>query len=202
MQTRRSNADRRQETRGSLLTAARILFLENGYAATATPELVERAGVTRGALYHHFKDKLAAFQGVVEQEAADVAAEIARGSADAKSSLDALLKGAHAYFMAMRVPWTAAPMPAGSANAPSPPPGSWPSASSPGCAASWTRAGSIPPPISVIWSERWPISWAEWLLRRGAGRARRHARRDPAAPAGAGRIRSSGRHGEWYGDAA
>ena len=104
MQTRRSNADRRQETRGSLLTAARILFLENGYAATATPELGERAGVTRGALYHHFKDKLAVFQGVVEQEAADVAAEIARGSADAKSSLDALLKGAHAYFMAMRVP--------------------------------------------------------------------------------------------------
>lgn len=104
MQIRRSNADRRQETRGSLLTAARVLFLENGYAATATPELVERAGVTRGALYHHFKDKLAVFQGVVEQEAADVAAEIARGSVNAKSPLDALLKGAHAYFMAMRVP--------------------------------------------------------------------------------------------------
>ncbi len=104
MQTRRSNADRRQETRASLLAAARALFLEKGYAATATPELVERAGVTRGALYHHFKDKLAVFQGVVEQEAADVAAEIERGSAEAKSPLDALLEGAHAYFTAMRVP--------------------------------------------------------------------------------------------------
>ena len=104
MQIRRSNAERRQETRGSLLAAARVLFLEKGYTATATPELVERAGVTRGALYHHFKDKLAVFQGVVEQEAADVAAEIARGTADAKSPLAALLQGAHAYFVAMRVP--------------------------------------------------------------------------------------------------
>ncbi|MNM28395.1 Transposon Tn10 TetC protein [compost metagenome] len=104
MQTRRTNADRRQETRCTLLTAARALFLEKGYAAAATPELVERAGVTRGALYHHFKDKLAVFQGVVEQEAADVAAEIESGSADAQSPLDALLKGGHAYFAAMRIP--------------------------------------------------------------------------------------------------
>ncbi|MDD7970823.1 TetR/AcrR family transcriptional regulator [Roseinatronobacter alkalisoli] len=104
MQERRSNQDRRQETRRALISAARALFLEKGYAATGTPEVVARAGLTRGALYHHFKDKQALFLAVVEAEAAQIAAGIAAGSADAQTPLAALNAGAQAYFAAMRVP--------------------------------------------------------------------------------------------------
>ena len=104
MQARRSNQDRRQETRSALIRAARALFLDKGYAATGTPEVVERAGLTRGALYHHFKDKQALFLAVVEAEAAQIAAEIEAGSAGAQTPLAALNDGAQAFFAAMREP--------------------------------------------------------------------------------------------------
>ena len=102
MQERKSNIDRSQETRGALLDAARALFFEKGYAATGTPEVVERAGVTRGALYHHFKDKQALFQAVVESEASEVAKEIEAKSFNAEMPMEALLHGAKACFQAMR----------------------------------------------------------------------------------------------------
>lgn len=104
MQERRSNADRRQETRAALLAAGRALFLDNGYAETGTPDIVRQAGVTRGALYHHFSDKQALFQAVVEAEAAQIAAEINAGSSAATTPLDALLDGARSYFRAMQRP--------------------------------------------------------------------------------------------------
>ncbi|WFE77042.1 TetR/AcrR family transcriptional regulator [Roseinatronobacter sp. S2] len=104
MQERRSNSDRRAETRRALIRSARALFLEKGFAATGTPEIVQLAGVTRGALYHHFKDKQALFLAVVEAEAAQVAQEIEAGSSGAQSPMAALLDGARAYFKAMRQP--------------------------------------------------------------------------------------------------
>lgn len=104
MQGRRTQADRIQSTRTALLAAARALFLEKGYAGTGTPEVVERAGLTRGALYHHFRDKRALFQAVVEAEAVRVATEIEAGSTRAATPLDALLDGAAAFFAAMRAP--------------------------------------------------------------------------------------------------
>ncbi|MCC5970857.1 MAG: TetR/AcrR family transcriptional regulator [Pararhodobacter sp.] len=104
MQERRSNSDRRAETRGALIHSARALFLEKGFAATGTPEIVQQAGVTRGALYHHFKDKQALFLAVVEAEAAQLAQEIEAGASDAQTPMAALTDGARAYFKAMRQP--------------------------------------------------------------------------------------------------
>ena len=68
MHIRRSQEQRRADTQRALLGAARQMFGAKGYAATGTPEIVAAAGVTRGALYHHYADKLALFQAVVEQE--------------------------------------------------------------------------------------------------------------------------------------
>ena len=99
---RRSNRDRTEATRADLIRAARKLFTEKSYAETGTPEIVAEAGVTRGALYHHFADKQALFAAVVEQEAASVAAEIDHASPPSLSARDALIAGSDAYLEAMR----------------------------------------------------------------------------------------------------
>lgn len=98
---RRSNQARTEATRAALIEAARTLFVEKGYQDTGTPEIVVAAKVTRGALYHHFADKAALFEAVVETEARAVAREIEAGSANASSALDGLKTGADAYFEAM-----------------------------------------------------------------------------------------------------
>ena len=59
------------------MTAARELFTERGYAAVGTEEIVRRAQVTRGALYHHFADKRDLFRAVHEQMEGEIVAAIA-----------------------------------------------------------------------------------------------------------------------------
>lgn len=100
----RSNRERTDATRAALIDAARSLFVEKGYAETATPDIVAAADVTRGALYHHFSDKRALFWAVIEREADQVAADIEARSAEAPTARAALLEGASAYFDAMAVP--------------------------------------------------------------------------------------------------
>jgi len=100
----RSNRDRTEKTRAALMQAARALFVDKGYADTSTPEIVAAAGITRGALYHHFEDKRALFRSVVTDEALAVASAIERETPDGLQPLDALLKGSVAYLDAMRVP--------------------------------------------------------------------------------------------------
>ena len=53
-------------TRAALVTAARDLFGEQGFADTSIDEIVTRAGVTKGALYHHFDGKEDLFKAVFE----------------------------------------------------------------------------------------------------------------------------------------
>jgi len=62
-----------QDTRRALLDAARVLFTENGFGGTRTEEVVQRAGLTRGALYHHFRDKEDLFRAVHDEVADEVA---------------------------------------------------------------------------------------------------------------------------------
>jgi AcrR family transcriptional regulator len=54
-------------TRLHLIETATALFGERGFAGTPLEEVVKRAGLTRGAVYHHFKDKRALFDAVVDQ---------------------------------------------------------------------------------------------------------------------------------------
>lgn len=100
----RTNAQRSAETRRSLLVAARSLFIERGFVSASTPALVERAGLTRGALYHHFKDKSEVLQAVLEEEARQVAEEIESAAPANASPVEALRAGSIAYLNAMAVP--------------------------------------------------------------------------------------------------
>src|SRR5918992_2642094 len=79
---RRSQAERRAATQRALLDAAREMFAERGYHGAAAEEIVRRAGVTRGAMYHHFEDKRELFRAVVaeiETEVDEAVLEAARG---------------------------------------------------------------------------------------------------------------------------
>jgi AcrR family transcriptional regulator len=101
--SRRSNVQRTEATRTALLAAARDLFVSKGYAATGTPEIADRAEVTRGALYHHFADKADLLRALVEREARAVAEAIAADARGASTALEALTSGSDAYFAAMEV---------------------------------------------------------------------------------------------------
>jgi len=75
---RTRKAEQSEATRTALLRAARKLFMERGYAGVGTEEIVTKAKVTRGALYHHFRDKKDLFRAVHEQLEAEMAEEIGR----------------------------------------------------------------------------------------------------------------------------
>lgn len=80
------------ETRRAILRAARRLFAEQGYGATSTTAIVDAAGVTRGALYHHFADKADVFRVVftsIESELNDAVTEAARAERTARAAFAA-----------------------------------------------------------------------------------------------------------------
>lgn len=63
---RRTQPERSAHTRETLVAAARSLFGQHGYAEVGTEQVVRAAGLTRGALYHHFADKTELFAAVFE----------------------------------------------------------------------------------------------------------------------------------------
>ena len=77
MNVKNRKAEQSAATRNALLDAARSLFGERGFAAVSTEEIVQAAGVTRGALYHHFKDKQDLFTAVVERVEQEILERVA-----------------------------------------------------------------------------------------------------------------------------
>jgi AcrR family transcriptional regulator len=93
-----SKAEQADATRTALGAAARQLFTERGYAATSTTEIVERAGVTRGALYHHFAAKEDLFRAVFEQLEDEVTKHVAKVALTSADPLEQLRRGTRAYL--------------------------------------------------------------------------------------------------------
>jgi AcrR family transcriptional regulator len=103
--TRTLKADQSEATRSALIGAARELFAARGYAGVATEEIVRAAGVTRGALYHHFAGKLELFQAVYEDVERGLVEQIAASAiSTAGDPLAALHAGAQAFLDACEDP--------------------------------------------------------------------------------------------------
>lgn len=98
------NPARSAAMKAALIDAARAIFAEKGYAETGTPEIVRAAGVTRGALYHHFDGKPGLFRAVLEQEAEAISRRIQSAAGTGRDARSALMAGAKGYFDAMRDP--------------------------------------------------------------------------------------------------
>src|SRR4051794_5561185 len=100
MNVRKTQAERTEATRTALMGAARRLFTEHGYDGVSSEEIVRAAGVTRGALYHHFggkKELLEAVYERLEAESTERVARIVLGS-DLESPLEAMKAGIEAFL--------------------------------------------------------------------------------------------------------
>jgi AcrR family transcriptional regulator len=92
-------APQREAAATALVSAARGLFAERGYAAVATEEIVQRAGVTRGALYHHFRGgKEDLFHAVLVQISAETVQHIARIATAIDDPWESLVVGCEAFL--------------------------------------------------------------------------------------------------------
>jgi AcrR family transcriptional regulator len=83
-------------TRLRILLDAQHLFAENGYSATSIAAIVRAAGVTDGALFHHFKDKKALFTEVVEKLHKEIHEKIFEAGKAATTPREAFQIGARA----------------------------------------------------------------------------------------------------------
>jgi AcrR family transcriptional regulator len=91
-------AEQADATRNALVGVARQLFTERGFAATSTNEIADRAGVTRGALYHHFAAKDDLFRAVFEQLEAEIAEQVAREALAGPDPFEQLRLGCRAFL--------------------------------------------------------------------------------------------------------
>lgn len=94
-------AERSETTRRELQRVARELFTERGYGGTTLDDVAERTGVTKGALYHHFRDKLELFRAVFEQCEQEMRDKIVAAAAGAGSDvLEQMRRGVDAFLEA------------------------------------------------------------------------------------------------------
>jgi AcrR family transcriptional regulator len=96
----RTQAERSAATRAALLASARALFAQDGFAGAAREDIVAAAGVTRGAMYHHFASKEDLFAAVVEQVEEEVVAMVATAAMTVDDPIEQLRLGCQAYLNA------------------------------------------------------------------------------------------------------
>jgi AcrR family transcriptional regulator len=93
-----------EATRSLLIDVARENFTEHGYAATSIDDIIQQAGVARGALYHHFPGKEALFRAVYEAVEGEVVARVMQAAASQASPWDAVRAGLSAFLDACLEP--------------------------------------------------------------------------------------------------
>jgi len=98
MERNRRQTARSADTTRALLISARALFGNRGYAAVSMNDIVAQAGVTKGAVYHHFRDKRALLRAVVAELEAEIADEIRTVIADIDDPVDQLQAGCQVFL--------------------------------------------------------------------------------------------------------
>ena len=101
---RRTQRERSEATRAALIGAAIGLFAERGYHDTPAELVVQHAGVTSGALYHHFADKRSLFRAVVEEVETRLAGRVAAAARGGQGPWDGLESGVGEYLRACMEP--------------------------------------------------------------------------------------------------
>jgi AcrR family transcriptional regulator len=96
----RTQRERSETTTADLVAAARDLFAADGYAGTLLDDVVARAGVTKGALYHHFKGKKELFEAVFERETEQIADTVKAAYAREPDGWSGFHAGCRAFFEA------------------------------------------------------------------------------------------------------
>jgi AcrR family transcriptional regulator len=94
----RTQTERSEATIGELVSAARSLFAERGFAETSIEDIVRAAGVTRGALYHHFADKTELFRAVLEEEEKGLVRASAEAAARKRGAWSKVEAGCDAFL--------------------------------------------------------------------------------------------------------
>ncbi len=87
-----------EATRRGLLDAARELFAAGGYADVSIDEICRRARVTKGALYHHFRDKRDLFRAVCSEVEVEWIDELAGLMADEPDVMARMMLGCNAFL--------------------------------------------------------------------------------------------------------
>lgn len=100
----RTKSEQARATRKKLISLAYTAFSTKGYAKTATEDIVKEAGVTRGALYHHFKGKADLFFGVFYEAQAELGRRIEAAADQADHPWDELVNGCRAFLEASSDP--------------------------------------------------------------------------------------------------
>jgi AcrR family transcriptional regulator len=85
-------------TRGQLIEVATQLFTEHGYEGTSIEAVLSAAGVSRGALYHHFAGKEALFEAVLTAVSERITVELSAVIGDCTDPVDALRTAALAWI--------------------------------------------------------------------------------------------------------
>ncbi len=85
-------------TRGQLIEVATSLFADRGYEGTSIEAVLAAAGVSRGALYHHFAGKEALFKAVLQALSERVTAQVTEAIRDCTDPVDAMHTGALAWI--------------------------------------------------------------------------------------------------------
>ena len=91
-----TKVEQTQRTRRAILDRARLLFAKHGYAATGTEELIRGLGITRGALYHQFKDKQGVLEAVIGEVYEEITGAIRARVEPLESSWERIVMGCHA----------------------------------------------------------------------------------------------------------
>ncbi|MGH9289456.1 MAG: TetR/AcrR family transcriptional regulator, partial [Acidimicrobiales bacterium] len=93
-----------EATRELLVSTARERFTEHGYAATSIEDIVRRAGVAKGALYHHFSGKDALFRAVYEAVQAEAVSAVMAAALAAQEPWAGVRAGLSAFLDACLEP--------------------------------------------------------------------------------------------------